>query len=142
MIAGRFADLPAHRPKVVVVPNEEQECLKDKHPKSGSYQTVKEASDLLNVGKNTVIDARTVLSSNDPKTIAAVDSGAVSVSRAAWEIREARPVPVKAAPKPVAYYLRESHFLNLIDHASRFREQPLPNASSWRPAWRRWLGWS
>jgi hypothetical protein len=51
----------------------------------------------VNVGKEVVKDARTVLNGATPAVIAKVESGEVSVSKAAKEVRASRP---KAAPQP------------------------------------------
>ena len=67
--------------------------------RTNSSLDVAEAAELLNVGTSTVSDARTVLASGDAKTIAAVEQGKLSVSRAAKEVRQSRPRP---APQPKA----------------------------------------
>lgn len=65
-MAGRFATLPSHRPE-------------NKGPKSAtSSSTVNDAALMLNVGKNAVKDARTVLTKAKPEIIAKVDRGEVS----------------------------------------------------------------
>ena len=57
------------------------------------------AAELLNVGTSTVKDARTVLASGDAETIAAVEQGKLSVSRAAKEVRQSTP---QTRPQPKA----------------------------------------
>jgi protein gp37 len=72
MVAAKFANLPAHRPV-----------------KGASLPTsVEEAASLLNVSERSVKDARTVLATEDNDLIAQVESGQVSVSKAAGAVRK------------------------------------------------------
>jgi protein gp37 len=56
-----------------------------------------QAADRINVSATVIKDARTVLAKATPEVIAKVESGEVSVSKAAKEVRASQP---KAAPKP------------------------------------------
>src|SRR3954452_14850649 len=67
--------------------------------RTNSSLDIAEAAKLLNVGTSTVKDARTVLASGDAETIAAVEQGKLSVSRAAKEVRQSTPKP---KPQPRA----------------------------------------
>jgi len=81
MIAGRFATLAhGHHP--------------DRERKS-AISSIEDAAELLNVGK----DARVVLADASRETIARVQAGELSVSKAAKETREVKPKP---APQPKA----------------------------------------
>jgi protein gp37/ParB-like chromosome segregation protein Spo0J len=80
MIAARFVDTPHGGDR-----------RSDQRPKSA----LEDASSLLNVGKSVIKDARTVLTEATPETIAAVEAGTISVSRAAKETRAATPKPAK-----------------------------------------------
>jgi protein gp37/ParB-like chromosome segregation protein Spo0J len=62
---------------------------------------IEEAAKLFNVGTSAVKDARAVLTEGSPETIAAVEAGEMSVSRAAKETRASTPKPAKP-PKPAA----------------------------------------
>ncbi len=85
MIAARFANIPHGGDRT--------------RPEQGVNLplAVATVAQSLNVSEKTVKDARAVLASRDAKTIAAVDSGQVSVSRAAKQVRASTPKP---APKP------------------------------------------
>jgi len=67
--------------------------------RTNSSLDVAGAAELLNVSPSTVKDARTVLASGDAATIAAVEQGKLSVSRAAKEVRQSTP---KTKPQPKA----------------------------------------
>ena len=67
--------------------------------RTNSSLDVAGAAELLKVGTSTVKDARTVLASGDAETIAAVEQGKLSVSRAAKEVRQSTP---KTKPQPKA----------------------------------------
>jgi len=85
MIAGRFATLAhGHHP--------------DRERKS-AISSIEDAAELLNVGKDVVKDARVVLADASRETIARVQAGELSVSKAAKETREVKPKP---APQPKA----------------------------------------
>ncbi len=59
------------------------------------------AADLVNVAPRSVKDARVVLAHATPEVIAKVERGELAVSKAAREIREATPRPVKQKPVTV-----------------------------------------
>src|SRR4051812_22712765 len=86
LVAGRLAQLPAHRP--------------DKRANLPASLTTADAAELLNIGERTVKDARTVIASGNASLVAAVERGEVSVSRAAKEIRAATPQSVRRASVP------------------------------------------
>lgn len=67
LIAARFATMPHGGDR-----------KSSQEPISALDLSVLEAADLLNVGKSSVKDARTVLASGDPETIEAVERGDVS----------------------------------------------------------------
>lgn len=69
MVAGKFANMPAHRP--------------DASTRANLPTSVEEAATLLNVSERSVKDARAVLATEDKDLIAQVESGQVSVSKAA-----------------------------------------------------------
>jgi protein gp37 len=83
MVAARFATLPTNRP--------------DKGAKLRSSMSVDEAAELFNVSARTVNNAHAVLASGDDAMIADVQSGKVSVSGAAKQLKASTPKP---APKP------------------------------------------
>ena len=79
MVAAKFATLPAHR--------------QAEKQRNSAALTVEQAATLFNISKDSVQDARSVLASEDKETIAAVESGKVSVSRAAKQVRASTPRP-------------------------------------------------
>jgi hypothetical protein len=79
MVAGKFANMPHGT---------------NQHTTGGGANLpILKAATLFNVSERSVKDARTVLASRDAETIAAVDSGKVSVSRAAKQVRASTPKP-------------------------------------------------
>lgn len=93
MIAARFAT-QAH--------GSNQHISKGRGERISAVLSVDSAAALVNVGKDVVKDARTVLAKATPETIAKVDRGELSVSRAAKEVRASTPAPARqpALPKP------------------------------------------
>jgi protein gp37 len=94
MVAATFAKL-AHGGHL---PKEKKEGANLPLPSDRS--TIKDAAELFNVSPRTVKDARVVQNSARPEVIAKVNSGALSVSRAAKDIRASTPRPVRPPPPP------------------------------------------
>lgn len=87
LVAARFATLPHGS---------------NQHGKGErkSALLINEAAELFNISKDSVKDARVVIAEGSPETIAAVEAGEMSVSRAAKETRASTPKPTKQ-PKAI-----------------------------------------
>lgn len=107
MIAGKFANMPH---------GGDRKSGKDQGANSPLDQSVAEAAALLNVSERSVKDARAVLAADDRELIAQVESGQVSVSRAASTVRKknkankakerkAQPLPMPKASQANITYL-------------------------------------